>query len=277
MSNNSTPADDDGMGMLNALWLALLAALAVLIVSLCNRADAAEAKIVAPRTAKAGEGILIDGTQAKSTNAIEWIVGSSDATVFRSADGRQLMVVSKEGYLFVGQKAIDADKSEDTAAVMIHVLGGGPTPPAPPRPSPTPEPPPSPPNPAPKPVVPVEPDPVIPTSEAGLASYNTASAVSHPDRRAQAAKVVQQMRRVQSEIKSGKINIKNPLSLRSGLQSIQKSNKELLGADGVQAWAPWGAWFGNFMYGLYMGSKLQTVEAWVAVIEEIIKGLEAVR
>lgn len=263
--------------------MALLGWLVVFVASCCNVASAAEAKIVAPKSVQAGSPILIDGSGAKATHAVEWIISDPSATVFRTQDNRQLMIICKQGdCILVGQRAVDVDKQVDTTAVMISLVGGGSTPPGPsplPVPVPPPTPPPTPvePDPKPTPMPTPTPTPAIPTSVAGKASYDAAMSVQSPSRKDQSKKVISQMRRIQDEIRSGKINIKNPLSLRNGLKRIQDDNKQVLGLDGVRAWAPWGAWFGKFMYDLYMAGQLQTVEAWIAVIEDIIRGLEAVQ
>lgn len=264
---NSVP--DDGVPSVRIAILVALASLAILgSLSSCS-VSAAEAKIVSPKTAPTSTPILIDGAGAKSTGAIEWLVSDPEVKVFRSGDNRQIVVMcGSEKYVAISQRAIDSDKKEDLASVLIHFKADEGEVPQPPVPAPDPMPD--------KPVEPAD-VPVVPSSIAGKASYDAAMAVQHSGRRDQAAKVVKQMRRIQTEIKSGTIDVKNSLSLKSGLTRIQKDNKTALGVEGFNAWKPWGAWFGSFMFDLYMAGKLSTPEAWIAVIEEVIKGLEAVR
>ncbi len=264
---NSVP--DDGAPSVRVAILVALASLAILgSLSSCS-VSAAEAKIVSPKTAPTSTPILIDGTGAKSTGSIEWLISDPEVKVFRSADNRQIVVMcGSEKYVAISQRAIDSDKKEDLASVLIHFRADEGETPQPPVPAPDPMPD--------KPIEPAD-VPVIPSSIAGKASYDAAMAVQHPAKREHAAKVVKQMRRIQAEIKSGEIDVKNSLSLKSGLTRIQKDNKTALGVEGFNAWKPWGAWFGTFMFDLYMAGKLNTPEAWIAVIEDVIKGLEAVR
>ena len=266
---NSTSADEP---LISLILAALLAVIIIASISSCGRLSAAEAKIAAPKSTPATTPVLIDGRGARASLSVEWLISDPEATVFKSGDGRQLLVIGKPGrYVTIGQRAIDVDKSEDLAAVLIHFTGDGDSTPAPPEPAPKPMP--DTPSPQPKP----DDSPAIPASEAGKQSYAEAIKIISPSRRDQALKMAGQLRLVQEEIRTGKINVKNPIGLRAGLIKLQEGSKLALGADGIKAWLPWGDWFAGFIYDCYSTGKLANSEAWVSLFSEIIKGLEAVR
>lgn len=265
----------------------LVVGLALMLASLVGRlVRGADATVRAPATMPACTYFLLDASPSVASRRMTWQLTEADAdvAVYRSGDGRQVVLyVPSPRTLCVTLLAVDSDNSTDAHTVCVKITGD-----AVPGPVPTPGPPvPSPVTPAPVvptpvapivpavPVRPVEPD--LPQGQFGLAKATRTETLklTHASRHTEIPKVIAQLERLRDRIRSGDVNVGSLLSLKAGLDALQKENKQALG-DSLKYWTNWGSWWAGQMKDLYLAGRLAKAADWIAAIEETLQGLRSV-